>query len=90
MRQALPNVFHLCLYDYLKKKSGVRMMITRTEFSRIVGITFHIPTNLKYPLLKEMEIVNLLERIDRDWIKVKDSNLSSEDTSKIYRALHLY
>jgi hypothetical protein len=90
MKRNLPNVFHLCLYNKLKAKAGMNMIITRTQFHYIVGKIYRIPKEFKYPLLKEMEIVGLLERVDKKWIKVLEPKLNSEDTSKIYRSLGMF
>ena len=90
MKREIPNVFHLCLYNKLKSHVGIDMMIRRTEFSYIVGKIYRIPNNFKYPLLKEMEIVQLLERVDKDWLKLLPSKLTMEDTSKIYRRLGMF
>jgi hypothetical protein len=64
------GLLYLSLHNQLVKKYGVNSTITRKEFCTKLGKHFMIPKDLRHYIIKEMEDRNLIEKVNRDTIKV--------------------
>jgi hypothetical protein len=51
---------------------------------------WRIPTSIRPIIIKELEILNLIERVNKKTIKIKDSDFTLEDVRKYYKAVEIY
>ena len=85
------GLLYLSLHNQLKKKIGINRIITRKEFFIILGKHFLIPKNIRVCIIREMELMKMVEKIDRDTIKILDYELDIEkDVNKFYKTLKLF
>ena len=79
MKEKKVGLLYLGLHNQLTKKFGENVIIPRKEFYTKIGKHFLLPKNLRYLVLKEMEKVELIEKVDRDNIKILHSDLNIEE-----------
>jgi uncharacterized protein YbcI len=85
------GLLYLSLHNQLRKTVGINRIITRKDFFTILGKHFLIPKNIRTCIVQEMVLMNLIEKIDRDTIKVLHSDLDIEtDANKFYQTLKLF
>jgi hypothetical protein len=85
------GLLYLSLHNLLKKKIGVNRTITRKDFFTILGKHFLIPKNIRVCIVKEMELMKLIQKVDRDTLKVLSYDLDIEtDANKFYQTLKLF
>ena len=80
------GLLYLGLYNQLYKKYGSNKIITRKEFFCKLGKHYMIPKDLRHYIVKEMVKVNLIEVVNRDYIKILKSDIDIEkDQNKLYK-----
>lgn len=85
------SLLYVSLHNQLKKSVGLNRIITRKDFYTILGKHFLIPKNVRICVLKELELMNMVERIDKNTVKVLDYDLDIErDVNKFYQTLKLF
>jgi hypothetical protein len=85
------GLLYLSLHNQLTKSVGFNKVITRKEFFCILGKHFLIPKNIRVCVIKEMELMNLVKRLDKENIKILDCDINIEkDVSKFYNTLELF
>ena len=85
------GLLYLSLHNQLRKKVGINKTICRKEFFTILGKHFLIPKNVRACIVKEMELMHLIEIVDRDTFKILSFNLDIEkDANKFYKTLELF
>lgn len=85
------NILYLALHNQLKKKYGIHGTISRKEFFIKLGKHHQITKHMGYLVIKEMEEMKLIKRLDRDNIKVLEIELDIEkDASKLYELAGIY
>lgn len=85
------GLLYLSLHNQLKKKVGLNRTITKKQFFIILGKHFLIPKPTRACIIKEMELMNLIEKVDKENYKLLDYDLDIEkDTSKFYKTLELF
>jgi hypothetical protein len=85
------GLLYLSLHNQLRKSVGINRVISRKDFFTILGKHFLIPKNIRCCIVKEMKLMNLIEVIDNDTLKVLDSDLNIEtDANKFYKTLKLF
>jgi hypothetical protein len=72
------GLLYLGLHNQLTKKYGVEVIVSRKVFFTKLGKHFIMPKNLRYLVLKEMEDARLVEKVDRDNIKILKTDLDIE------------
>ena len=91
MEQLKIGLLYLGLHNQLVKKFGVNKMLTRKEFFCKLGKHYIIPKNLRYLIILEMVEKKLVERIDRDTLKVLECEIDLEkDANKLFHLAGLY
>jgi hypothetical protein len=86
------GLLYLGLHNQLKKKYGVNSIISRKEFFCKLGKHYQLPTSLRHWVINEMEKVNLIEKINRDSIKILPCKVDIEkleDQNKIAQLINL-
>lgn len=90
MKKLKVGVLYLGLHNQLFKKYGTTI-ITRKEFFCKLGKHYMIPKNLRDFVIKEMEEVDLIKRVDRDNVEILKSSIDiEEDCNKIYEMAGIY
>jgi len=85
------GILYLGLHNQLVKKYGANHIIARKEFFEKIGRFQHLPKNIRPLVLKEMQEMNLIQRTDRDNIKILSSEINiEEDTNKLYQLAGIY
>lgn len=84
------GLLYLGLHNQLVKKYGVNTIITRKEFIIKVGRHYMIPKDMRHWIIKEMEDAKLIEKINRDSIKILGTKINIEnDHHKLNKILNL-
>ena len=84
-------LLYLSLHNQLKKSIGLNRIITRKDFNTILGKHFLVPKNVRICVLKELQLMGMVEKVDKNNIKILDYNLDIEkDVSKFYQTLKLF
>jgi len=79
------GILYLGLHNQLIKKFGANCTLTRKQFFCKLGKHGQIPKNLRPIVIKEMSEKGLIERVDRDNLKVLECKIDLEkDTNKLY------
>lgn len=85
------KILYLSFHNSIKKVFGVNQVIPRKEIITKLGRQFLVPANLRIAALKELEDMKLIERVDRDNVKILEPKLDLElDANKFFKALHLF
>jgi len=79
------GILYLGLHNQLIKKYGVNRIIDRKEFFIKIGRHAQIPKSIRPLVLIEMENKKLIEKVDRDKIKILQNDIDLEnDCKKLY------
>lgn len=80
------GLLYLGLHNQLTKKYGNDAIISRKELFTKLGKHYMIPKDLRHYIIKEMVKVNLIEVVNRDYIKISKSDINIEtDQNKLYK-----
>jgi len=91
MKKLEIGLLYLGLHNQLIKKFGVDHIITRKEFFCKLGKHGQIPKPLRPIVAIEMIEKKLIEKVDRDNIKILKCDIDIEkDASKLYKIAGLY
>lgn len=91
MGQIKIGILYLGLHNQLVKAFGVNHIISRKQFFAKISRHFLFPKNLRPVLLKEMERMSLIERIDRDNVKILSCTINiDEDASELFKMVGLF
>ena len=91
MKKLEIGLLYLGLHNQLIKKFGVDHIITRKEFFCKLGKHGQIPKPLRPIVTIEMIEKKLIEKVDRDNIKILKCDIDIEkDASKLYKIAGLY
>lgn len=85
------GILYLGLHNQLVKKFGVNHTLSRKEFFCKLGKHYIIPKNIRPLILDEMVKKELIERIDRDRLKVLPCEIDIEkDSNKLYKMAGIF
>lgn len=85
------GLLYLGLHNQLLKKYGIDGIIKRKEFFCKLGKHGQIPKNLRHLVIKEMEDKKLIEKINRDEIKILKIDINiEEDCNELYKLADIY
>ena len=82
-------LIYLCIHQRLKEKFRFQTFSNK-ELLWILGKVYHIKKIYHYPILKELEDFDLINRVNRNEIILLKSNVDLNNTSKIYRSVGVY
>lgn len=85
------GILYLGLHNQLVEKYGEGEVISRKDFFRKLAQHNKVPRNLRPVVLAEMENKKLIQRVNRDYVKILaiDINLE-EDCSKLFKLAGIY
>ena len=72
------KILYLAFHNSLKKVHGVNHIVSRKDIFSKLGRQFLVPKPLRASCLIELERMNLLERVDRDNLKILDCQIDIE------------
>ena len=85
------RILYLSFHNSIKKVFGVNKIIARKAIITKLGKQYLVPPNLREAAVKELILMGLFERIDRDNIKILEPKLDIElDANKFFKSLHLF
>jgi len=80
------GLLYLGLHNQLKKKYGCEAILTRKEFFTKLGKHYMIPKELRQYIIKEMVNVELIEVVNRDYLKILKTDIDIEkNQNKLYK-----
>lgn len=85
------GLLYLGLHNQLIKKFGENKTITRKEMFCKLGKHYIMPKNLRPIVIREMEDKKLIEKIDRDNIKILPYKIDIEtESNKLYEMAGIF
>jgi len=85
------GILYLGLHNQLVKKFGVNATISNKDFFMKIGRHSQIPKNLRHMVLKEMERKGLLQKINRDKIKILELKIDiKSDCKEFFKMMDIY
>lgn len=91
MKQPLNiKILYLSFHNNLCKVHGRNSIVSRKEVFTKLGRQFLVPKQLRECALKELEQMGLMERLDRDKIKLLDCDIDLENSSQFFQKLNIF
>jgi len=85
------GILYIGLHNNLVRNHGVNGIISRKEFFCKLGRQSDVPKNARHLVLKEMEEKKLIERVNRDSIRILSFEINlEEDYKKLYELAGIY
>lgn len=84
------NIFYLCVHKKLLERIHLSGTISRDNFFRILGETYHIPKSLRIIVLKEMEKCEMIKENNKVITVLPMIIDPEENTNKFYEKLGLF
>lgn len=88
-KEGIPCVFYFYIHYMLKKKYKVATVLSTKDVMQFF-FEWRIPTSIRPVIIKELEILDLIERVNKKSIKIKDSSFTLEDVREFYKAVGIY
>jgi hypothetical protein len=70
-----PNILYLAFHNSIKKVNGFNKIVSRKDIFSKLGRQFLVPKPLRASCLIEFERMGLLQREDRDNVKIVDFDI---------------
>jgi hypothetical protein len=84
------GLLYLGLHNQLVKKYGVNTIISRKELFCKLGKHSQLPKSLRHYVIDEMVKVKLMEKINRDEVKILHCDIDLENNqNKLYKMINL-
>jgi len=91
MKQPLDiKILYLSFHNNLQKVHGCNSIVSRKDIFTKLGRQFLVPKQLRECALKELEEMGLMERIDRDKVKLLNCDLDLDNSSQFFQKLNLF
>ena len=88
-KEVIPCIFYYYIHYQLKERFGEEKEVSKQEVIKYL-FEWRIPTSIRPVIIKELEILNLVERINRKMIKLKKSDFTLEDIREFYKAVGIF
>ena len=88
-KEVIPCVFYFYIHYKLKEKFNVATVLSTKEAMNFL-FEWRIPKEIRPVIIKELEILNLIERLNKKTIKIKDSIFDIEDLREFYKSTGIY
>jgi hypothetical protein len=83
------GLLYLALYNFLSKKYKVNSIVKRKEIISQIGIHAHCTLGLRDYVIKEMITKGLLEKVNRDELKILPYEINiEEEQNKLFKFLN--
>jgi len=85
------GLLYLSCHNLLKKRYGIGKPITRKQLYCELGRHFLIPWKLRDCMVKELEELELIKKINSDTYILIDIKLDlEEDANKLFKKMHMF
>lgn len=84
------KILYLSFHNNMQKVHGRNAILHRKDIFAKLGRQFLVPKQLRECALKELENMGLMERLDRDKIKLLDCNIDLENSSQFFQKLNIF
>lgn len=88
-QEVIPCIFYFYIHYKLKEKHRVGTVLTIKEAMKFL-FEWRIPKELRPIIIKELEILQLLEKINKKTVKINDSGFNLEDIREYYELLGIW
>ena len=88
-QEVIPCIFYYYIHYKLKEKYRVATVLSTKEVMKFL-FEWRIPKELRPIIIKELEILQLIERVNKKTIKINDSSFTLSDLRKYCKAVNLY
>jgi len=88
-QEAIPCVFYFYIHHMLREKYKVGTILSTKDAMKFF-FEWRIPTSIRPVMIKELEILNLIKRVNKKTIEIKSSNFTLEDVRGFYKAVGIY
>jgi hypothetical protein len=83
------KILYLSFHNNMQKVHGRGSIIHRKDIFTKLGRQFLVPKPLRECALKELENMGLMERLDRDKIKLLDVDIDLDNSSQFFQKLNI-
>ena len=91
MKEKEIGILYLSLHSHFIRKYGVGNIMKRTELVCKIAKHGQVPKKIRHLVVKEMEDKKLIEKINRDDIKLLEVEIDLEkDANKLYQLAGIY
>ena len=87
--EVIPCVFYFYIHYKLKEKFKVATVLSTKDTANFL-FEWRIPKEIRPIIIKELEILGLIERINKKTIKINNSKFDIEDVREYCKAVALY
>lgn len=88
-KEVIPCIFYFYIHYMLKEKFKEGAVLSTKEVMNFL-FEWRLPTSIRPVIIKELEILNLIERINKKTIKINQSDFTLEDVRRFYSAVGIY
>jgi len=88
-KEVIPGVFYFYIHYMLKEKFKVGAVLS-TKDAMNFFFEWRLPTSIRPIILRELEMLGLLEKVNKKTVKIRDSGFSLEDVREFYKAVGIY
>ena len=85
----IPCIFYFYIHSKLKEEFKEGATLSTKEAMKFL-FEWRLPTAIRPIILKELEILNLIEKINKKSIKINKSKFTLEDVREYYKAVGIY
>jgi len=91
MKELNDGILYASLYNLIKKKHGIGVIIPKKALFSELGRHFLVPKNLRYAVIKEMEQRKMIKVEDKSSIVVLSCEFNlDKDVNKFYEMVGIY
>ena len=84
-------ILYNCVHKKLNMKVNCTRMMRKKDFYKILRLNYRIPNKLIPPIIKELEILKIIENVNRNYIKIKPYKKDFEEqANKLYIKLGVF
>lgn len=87
--EVIPCVFYFYIHCKLKEKYKEAAVLSTKEAMNFL-FEWRIPKEIRPIIIKELEILNLIKKINKKTIEIRNSTFNLEDLREFYRATKIY
>ena len=87
-KEVIPAIFYFYLHYKLREKFKDMPVSTKEVMSFL--FEWRLPTNIRPVIIKELEVLGMIERINKKIIKMRSSDFTPEDVREFYEAVEIY
>ena len=88
-KEVIPCIFYFYLQDKLKEKYKEGAVLSTKEAMNSL-FEWRLPKAIRPVIIKELEKLELIERINKKTIKLKPSTFTITDLREFYKAVGIY